>query len=88
MATHTLARYISESTLQDYQFVHVKASLIAASSLYLSLRMKKLGPWVSAPSIAYYYPGKRVTSGLLHEERMHARGKAEGNKTDVTRFPG
>ena len=35
-----------------------------------------------------YYPGKCVTSVLLHEEWMYARGKAEGNKTDVTRFPG
>ena len=47
METHTLARYISESTLQDYQFVDVKPSLIAASAMYLALRMKKLGPWVS-----------------------------------------
>ena len=47
METHTLARYISESTLQEYQFVDVKPSLIAASAMYLALRMKKLGPWVS-----------------------------------------
>ena len=26
-----------------------------------------------------YYPGKRVTSVLLHEEWMYARGEAEGN---------
>ena len=47
METHTLARYISESTLQEYQFVDVKPSLIAASAMYLALRMKKLGLWVS-----------------------------------------
>ena len=42
---------------------------------------------VIAPRIGYY-PGKRVTSVLLHEEWMYTPGKAEGNKTDVTRFPG
>ena len=47
METHTLARYISESTLQHYQFVAEKPSLVAAASMYLALRMKKLGGWVS-----------------------------------------
>ena len=47
METHTLARYIAESTLQDYQFVDVKPSLIAASAMFLALRMRKLGAWVS-----------------------------------------
>lgn len=42
-----MARYISESTLQDYQFVDVKPSLMAAACMYLALRMKKLGGWVS-----------------------------------------
>lgn len=46
METHTLARYIAESTLQDYQFVDVKPSLVAAAAMYLTLRMRKLGPWV------------------------------------------
>ena len=47
METHTMARYISESTLQDYQFVDVRPSLMAAACMYLALRMKKLGGWVS-----------------------------------------
>ena len=47
MEVHTLARYISECTLQEYQFVSVKPSLIASSSMYLAMRMKKKGPWVS-----------------------------------------
>ena len=47
METHTLARYISESTLQDYQFVTEKPSMVAAASMYLALRMKKIGGWVS-----------------------------------------
>ena len=48
METHTLARYISESTLQEYEFIDVKPSLLAAASMYLALRLKKLGTWVSS----------------------------------------
>ena len=48
METHTLARYISESTLQESQFIDVKPSLVAAAAMYLALRMRKLGGWVSA----------------------------------------
>ena len=47
METHTLARYISESTLQDYSFVTERPSYIAACSMYLALRIKQLGPWVN-----------------------------------------
>ena len=46
METHTLARYISESTLQDYSFVTERPSYIAAGSMYLALQIKQLGPWV------------------------------------------
>ena len=53
MPTHTLARYISESTLQEYEFVSDKPSLIAAGSMYLAIRMKKLGTWVRL-MILYY----------------------------------
>lgn len=53
METHTLARYISESTLQDYSFVTERASIIAAASMYLALRIKGLGPWVSRARLGY-----------------------------------
>lgn len=46
METHTLARYICESTLQEYEFVSDDPSHIAAAGMYLSIRMKGLGPWV------------------------------------------
>ena len=46
METHTLARYISESTLQDYSFITERPSYIAAGAMFLALCMKKLGPWV------------------------------------------
>ena len=47
METHTMARYIAEHSLQDYQFVGMAPSLVGAASMYLALRMKKLGGWVS-----------------------------------------
>jgi len=47
LETHTLARYICESTLQEYQFIGVRPSQIAAGAMYLTIRMKKLGNWVS-----------------------------------------
>lgn len=59
METHTLARYISESTLQEYQFVDVRPSHMAAASMYLALRMRKLGGWVKSRS--------RATAQLLDE---------------------
>lgn len=47
METLTLARYICELTLQDYDFVQESASKMAASCLLLALKMKDLGGWVS-----------------------------------------
>ncbi|KAG8553865.1 hypothetical protein GDO81_003582 [Engystomops pustulosus] len=44
----TLARYICELTLQEYDFVQESASKMAASCLLLALEMKDLGGWVSA----------------------------------------
>lgn len=52
LETHTLARYISESTLQEYHFIAEKPSAIAAASMYLALRMKKLGGW--SPTLQHY----------------------------------
>lgn len=53
LETHTLARYICESTLQDYQFIGVRPSEIAAAAMYLTLRMKKLGDWVCVSNVKF-----------------------------------
>ncbi|KAM8953864.1 G2/mitotic-specific cyclin-B3 [Pelodytes ibericus] len=45
METLTLARYICELTLQEYDFVQESASKMAASCLLLALKMKDLGGW-------------------------------------------
>ncbi|XP_053330198.1 G2/mitotic-specific cyclin-B3 [Spea bombifrons] len=47
METLTLARYICELTLQEYDFVQESASKLAASCLLLALKMKDLGGWTS-----------------------------------------
>jgi cyclin B len=52
MEIHTLARYICELTLQEYDFIGHKASLLAASALYLALKMKGVGSWSS--TLEYY----------------------------------
>ncbi|KAH0630745.1 hypothetical protein JD844_003928 [Phrynosoma platyrhinos] len=52
METLTLARFICELTLQEYDFVQESASHLAASCLLLALKMKKLGGW--NPTLEYY----------------------------------
>ncbi|XP_042333746.1 G2/mitotic-specific cyclin-B3 [Sceloporus undulatus] len=52
METLTLARFICELTLQEYNFVQESASHLAASCLLLALKMKKLGGW--NPTLEYY----------------------------------
>lgn len=68
METHTLARYISESTLQDYQFVGERPSMVAAASMYLTLRMKKLGGWT--PTLQHY-SGYSVEEMLPLADRLN-----------------
>lgn len=46
LVTLTLARYILESSLVDYMYVHQRASLMAAASLLLAMRMNADGEWV------------------------------------------
>ncbi|XP_053554954.1 G2/mitotic-specific cyclin-B3 [Bombina bombina] len=58
METLTLARYICELTLQEYDFVQESASKMAASCLLLALKMKDLGGWT--PTLQHY-SGYEVT---------------------------
>ncbi len=53
MDTLTLARYILEMSLMEYDFIDVKDSMIAASALLLALVMKKIkNPW--SKTLEYY----------------------------------
>ena len=46
METLTLARYILEMTLMDYDIISLRESEVAAASLLVALRMKNAGDWV------------------------------------------
>ena len=46
METLTLARYILEMTLMDYEIISLRESAVAAASLLVALRMKNAGDWV------------------------------------------
>lgn len=48
METLTLARFLCEMTLQEYDYARESPSKLAASCLLLALIMKNLGGWVSA----------------------------------------
>ncbi|XP_066261440.1 G2/mitotic-specific cyclin-B3 isoform X2 [Euwallacea similis] len=48
----TLARYILEFSLMEYETVTIRDSLLASASLYLSLRMKEISGWT--PTLQFY----------------------------------
>lgn len=52
LETLTLARYICELTLQEYEFIWESASKLASSCLLLALKMKDLGGWT--PTLQHY----------------------------------
>lgn len=41
----TLARYVLENSLMEYETVALSDSILASASLYLALQMKKTGGW-------------------------------------------
>ena len=47
METLTLARYVLEMSLMDYELISLRESEVAAASLLVALKMKKAGDWVS-----------------------------------------
>ncbi|XP_035180749.1 G2/mitotic-specific cyclin-B3-like [Oxyura jamaicensis] len=52
METLTLARFLCEMTLQEYDYARELPSKLAASCLLLALTMKNLGGWT--PTLEYY----------------------------------
>lgn len=82
LETHTLARYIAESTLQEYQFVGVKPSMLAACAMYLALRMNKLGGWT--PTL-YHYSGFTVEDMLPCAKNLNALLKTSLGGTATVR---
>ncbi|KAM4696083.1 G2/mitotic-specific cyclin-B3 [Rhinophrynus dorsalis] len=68
METLTLARYICELTLQEYDFVQESASKMAASCLLLALKMKGLGGWTAT---LQHYSGYQSTDLVPLVKRLN-----------------
>ncbi|KAL8570837.1 G2/mitotic-specific cyclin-B [Nucella lapillus] len=49
---HTLAKYLMELSITEYDMVHLLPSLIAAAALYLSIKLLDDSPWT--PTLEYY----------------------------------
>ena len=52
METLTLARYILETSLLEYDYVTIKASKIASACLLLAMLMKGMNEWT--PTLVHY----------------------------------
>lgn len=52
MQVLTLARFILEYSLMDYDTIKIVDSKLAAASLYLALRMKNVSSWT--PTLQFY----------------------------------
>ena len=44
---HTLAKYLLELTMVDYEMVHFPPSMVASAALALTLKILDAGEWVS-----------------------------------------
>lgn len=91
LVTLTLARYICERTLQEMDFLVVRASHLAASALLLAMKMKGLGGWTP---LLNYYTGYQETEILplvkklnsLISERPHETRRTVYNKYSDNTF--
>ncbi|XP_044162444.1 G2/mitotic-specific cyclin-B3 isoform X1 [Bufo gargarizans] len=77
METLTLARYICELTLQDYDFVQEGASKMAASCLLLALKMKDLGEWTAT---LRHYSGYQAMDLLPLVKRLNFMIMCQSNE--------
>lgn len=69
METLTLARFILETSLMEYDLINVKDSLMAASALMMAFQMQNSGDWT--PTLEYY---SSFTKTELSEttQRLHS----------------
>lgn len=67
METLTLARFLCEITLQEYDYARERPSKLAASCLLLALTMKNLGGWVSTCLTPRPCPGTLAGTAAVWE---------------------
>ncbi|XP_068105784.1 G2/mitotic-specific cyclin-B3 [Hyperolius riggenbachi] len=77
METLTLARYICELTLQEYDFMQERASKMAAGCLFLALKMKNLGGWTAT---LQHYSGYQTMDLLPLVKRLNFLLKHQPNE--------
>ncbi|KOB75539.1 Cyclin 3 [Operophtera brumata] len=73
MPTLTLARFVLEQCLLEYELLHYSDSKMAAAALLLALRMKSLGTWT--PTLQYYtdiLPIAIAQNAILHKKPKSA----------------
>lgn len=68
METLTLARYILEMSLMEYDLIHKRESEVAAASLLLARRMKKAGDWTKT---LVHYTGYREDELLETAKKLN-----------------
>lgn len=70
MDTLTLARFILETSLMEYDLIDVRDSKIAAAALLLALKMKNNGEWT--PTLQYYsgYQEEELLDLMKHLNRL------------------
>lgn len=51
---HTLAKYLLELTMVDYEMVHFPPSMVASAALALTLKILDAGDWVSDLRALFY----------------------------------
>lgn len=81
METLTLARFLCEMTLQEYDYARESPSKLAASCLLLALTMKNLGGWVSTCPSCSSLPSEAPQGAAV--DRLVCKGNALGLCSDL-----
>lgn len=87
METLTLARFILETSLMDYDLLDIKDSLAASSALMLAFSLQKSGSWT--PTLEYYsqftLADLKATTGRMHAMLVKMR-KSKNLKTIYNKY--
>jgi len=81
--THTLAKYLMELAIWDYDTCHYFPSIIAASSLFLAIKLLYNSPWT--PTLAYYSRYEEASLTVLSSKMAHLVIKSENQKLQAIR---
>lgn len=74
MVVLTLARYILETSLMNYNCITIPDSILAAAALYLALKMKNIGGWT--PTLEFYSGYKLediLETAILLNKDLHVK---------------